>query len=200
MNKSKIESYSSRNLKINLDYDKPLKNKFNEIYSIIGISKVNKGKINLIKNEPPSKTQLFRNNKEKNLSKIQINNPTISLSNINIKKFNNNKFSSLSSDRKIINLKKKNISYNNSSNESIKKYSLNKKSRNIPLNKKYYKNELETLNTLLFGYNDYKKIYSNKYEDPFYSQNNLNLNKRERLLSGGNILLHNLINSSGNII
>ena len=200
MNKSKIESYSSRNLKINLDYDKSLKNKFNEIYSIIGISKVNKGKINLIKNEPPSKTQLFRNNKEKNLSKIQINNPTISLSNINIKKFNNNKFSSLSSDRKIINLKKKNISYNNSSNESIKKYSLNKKSRNIPLNKKYYKNELETLNTLLFGYNDYKKIYSNKYEDHFYSQNNLNLNKRERLLSGGNILLHNLINSSGNII
>ena len=195
MNKSKIESYSSRNLKINLDYDKALKNKFNEIYSIIGISKVNEGKINLIKNEPPSITQLFRNNKGKNLSKIQINNPTISLSNINIKQFNN-KFSSLSSDRKIINLKKKNISYNNSSNESIKKNSLNKKSRNIPFNKKYYKNELETLNTLLFGYNDYKKIYSNKYEDPFYSQNNLNLNKRERLLSGGNILLHNLINSS----
>ena len=195
MNRSKIESYSSRNLKINLDYDKSLKNKFNEIYSIIGISKVNEGKINLIKNEPPSITQLFRNNKGKNLSKIQINNPTISLSNINIKQFNN-KFSSLSSDRKIINLKKKNISYNNSSNESIKKNSLNKKSRNIPFNKKYYKNELETLNTLLFGYNDYKKIYSNKYEDPFYSQNNLNLNKRERLLSGGNILLHNLINSS----
>ncbi len=66
-------------MKLNLDYDNLSRNKINEIYSIIGNSKTNNGKINIISNEIPLSYVLTTDTKV-NLSKLQ----NISLSNKNI--------------------------------------------------------------------------------------------------------------------
>ena len=98
---SRTNNYLKRNLnlKLNLDYDNLSRNKINEIYSIIGNSKTNNGKISIISNEIPLSYVLTTDTKV-NLSKLQ----NISLSNKNI---NNSKtFSSFSSDKKIPSLKK----------------------------------------------------------------------------------------------
>ena len=200
---SRTNNYLKRNLnlKLNLNYDNLSRNKINEIYSIIGNSKTNNGKISIISNEIPLSYVLTTDTKV-NLSKFQ----NISLSNKNI---NNPKtFSSFSSDKKIPSLKKNKKSFNNSFNpikeQSINKISLNKKKKNNnQFNKAYYKGELQTLNTLLFGYRDsitHRRIFSNvKNEDPFYSLNNINSNRRERLLSGGNLQLELLMNKKTSI-
>ena len=200
---SRTNNYLKRNLnlKLNLDYDNLSRNKINEIYSIIGNSKTNNGKISIISNEIPL-SYVFTTDTKVNLSKFQ----NISLSNKNI---NNPKtFSSFSSDKKIPSLKKNKKSFNNSfkpiKEQSISKISLNKKKKNNnQFNKAYYKGELQTLNTLLFGYRDsktHRRIFSNvKNEDPFYSLNNINSNRRERLLSGGNLQLELLKNKKTSI-
>lgn len=200
---SRTNNYLKRNLnlKLNLNYDNLSRNKINEIYSIIGNSKTNNGKISIISNEIPLSYVLTTDTKV-NLSKLQ----NISLSNKNI---NNSKtFSSFSSDKKIPSLKKNKKSFNNFFNpikeQSINKISLNKKKKNNnQFNKAYYKGELQTLNTLLFGYRDsitHRRIFSNvKNEDPFYSLNNINSNRRERLLSGGNLQLELLMNKKTSI-
>lgn len=200
---SRTNNYLKRNLnlKLNLNYDNLSRNKINEIYSIIGNSKTNNGKISIISNEIPLSYVLTTDTKV-NLSKLQ----NISLSNKNI---NNSKtFSSFSSDKKIPSLKKNKKSFNNSFNpikeQSINKISLNKKKKNNnQFNKAYYKGELQTLNALLFGYRDsktHRRIFSNfKNEDPFYSLNNINSNRRERLLSGGNLQLELLMNKKTSI-
>ena len=200
---SRTNNYLKRNLnlKLNLNYDNLSRNKINEIYSIIGNSKTNNGKISIISNEIPL-SYVFTTDTKVNLSKFQ----NISLSNKNI---NNPKtFSSFSSDKKIPSLKKNKKSFNNSfkpiKEQSISKISLNKKKKNNnQFNKAYYKGELQTLNTLLFGYRDsktHRRIFSNvKNEDPFYSLNNINSNRRERLLSGGNLQLELLMNKKTSI-
>ena len=125
---SRTNNYLKRNLnlKLNLNYDNLSRNKINEIYSIIGNSKTNNGKISIISNEIPLSYVLTTDTKV-NLSKLQ----NISLSNKNI---NNSKtFSSFSSDKKIPSLKKNKKSFNNSFNpikeQSINKISLNKKKK-----------------------------------------------------------------------
>ena len=200
---SRTNNYLKRNLnlKLNLNYDNLSRNKINEIYSIIGNSKTNNGKISIISNEIPLSYVLTTDTKV-NLSKLQ----NISLSNKNI---NNSKtFSSFSSDKTITSLKKNKKSFNNSfkpiKEQSISKISLNKKKKNNnQFNKAYYKGELQTLNALLFGYRDsktHRRIFSNfKNEDPFYSLNNINSNRRERLLSGGNLQLELLMNKKTSI-
>ena len=127
---SRTNNYLKRNLnlKLNLNYDNLSRNKINEIYSIIGNSKTNNGKISIISNEIPLSYVLTTDTKV-NLSKLQ----NISLSNKNI---NNPKtFSSFSSDKKIPSLKKNKKSFNNSFNpikeQSINKISLNKKKKII---------------------------------------------------------------------
>lgn len=127
---SRTNNYLKRNLnlKLNLNYDNLSRNKINEIYSIIGNSKTNNGKISIISNEIPLSYVLTTDTKV-NLSKLQ----NISLSNKNI---NNSKtFSSFSSDKKIPSLKKNKKSFNNFFNpikeQSINKISLNKKKKII---------------------------------------------------------------------
>ena len=137
-------------MKLNLNYDNLSRNKINEIYSIIGNSKTNNGKISIISNEIPLSYVLTTDTKV-NLSKLQ----NISLSNKNI---NNSKtFSSKKTDKNIPSLKKNKKSFNNFFNpikeQSINKILLNKKKKNNnQFNKAYYKGELQTLNNLFFGY------------------------------------------------
>ena len=196
--------YSSRNLKLK-DNDNLSKTKLHEIYSLIGNSKTNNGKLSLIRNNPPQHYTI--------ITHTQLKSPkyTSSITLSNRETRTNDKFQSFSEEKinKNTNFKKNNKikSYNNFfkplTEQALNKMTLNKKpNRKIPFNKAYFKGELQNLNYLLFGYNrnkHHKRVFSNylqddKSEDDFYSDNNLILNKQERISSLGNIQLQNLLN------
>jgi hypothetical protein len=196
--------YSSRNLKLK-DNDSLSKTKLHEIYSLIGNSKTNNGKLSLIRNNPPQHYTI--------ITHTQLKSPkyTSSITLSNRETRTNDKFQSFSEEKinKNTNFKKNNKikSYNNFfkplTEQTLNKMTLNKKpNRKIPFNKAYFKGELQNLNYLLFGYNrnkHHKRVISNylqddKSEDDFYSDNNLILNKQERISSLGNIQLQNLLN------
>ena len=197
--------YSSRNLKLN-DNNSLAKTKLHEIYSLIGNSKTNQGKLSLIINNPPQNYTIISNTKLK--SPKYTSSMTLSNREINPKK---NKFSSFSEDKKKkpnnLKMDTKKKSYTNYfkpiTEQSINKMTLNKKSnRKIPFNKAYYKGELQNLNYLLFGYNktkQHKRLFSNNKKeeknenDPFYSDINLISNKKERISSLGNIKIQNIL-------
>ncbi len=199
--------YSSRNLRLN-DNDNLSQTKLHEIYSLIGNSKTNKGKLSLIINNPPQNYTL------KTYTKLKSPTYTYSMTLSNREPKSKNKFSSFSEEKKNknsnLNLKKDNKkkTYNNYfkplTEQTINKMTLNKKlNRKIPFNKAYYKGELQNLNYLLFGYNNqkhHKRLFSNNIKedkneyDSFYSDINLISNKKERISSLGNIKIQNILN------